>query len=348
MSDILSFASDYLEGMHPAILKRLEETNFVQTTGYGLDPFCDAAKEKIRIACNCPDAEIFFLVGGTQTNATVIDGLLAPYQGVIAAETGHISCHEAGAIEAGGHKVITVPHMLGKISAEVIDKTVQTYRQDESREHLVMPGMVYLSQPTEYGTLYSLAELTKIHTVCQKNGLRLYVDGARLAYALASEANDVFLPDLARLCDVFYIGGTKCGAMFGEAVVLSRKDLIPHFFTLIKQHGALLAKGRLLGLQFEVLFTDGLYGTIGKDAVRYAGMLQQKLLDSGYTLPFISPTNQIFVVLENEKKSRIDRLVQTCTWEKPDETHTTVRFATSWATTPSMMDQLFSILAGLA
>ena len=347
MSDKLSFASDYLEGMHPAILKRLSETNLVQTTGYGLDPFCDSAKEKIRAACECPEAEIYFLVGGTQTNATVIDGLLAPYQGVIAAETGHISCHEAGAIEAGGHKVLTVPHTLGKISADSIEKTIHTYIMDESRDHLVMPGMVYLSQPTEYGTLYSLEEMTQIHNVCKKNGLRLYVDGARLAYALASEANDVFLPDLARLCDAFYIGGTKCGAMFGEAVVLSGKDLIPHFFTMIKQHGALLAKGRLLGLQFDVLFTDGLYDTIGKDAVRYAGMLQQKLLDSGYTLPFISPTNQTFVVLDNEKKSRLDRLVQTCTWEKTDETHTTVRFATSWATTPAMMDQLFSILAEL-
>lgn len=345
MSGILSFASDYLEGMHPAILKRLEETNFVQTTGYGLDPFCDAAKDKIRAACNCPEAEIFFLVGGTQTNATVIDGLLAPYQGVIAAETGHISCHEAGAIEAGGHKVLTVPHTLGKISAEAIEKTVHTYMTDESRDHLVMPGMVYLSQPTEYGTLYSLEEMTQIHNVCKKNGLRLYVDGARLAYALASEANDVFLPDLARLCDAFYIGGTKCGAMFGEAVVLSRKNLIPHFFTIIKQHGALLAKGRLLGLQFEVLFTDRLYETIGRDAVRYAGMIQQKLADSGYTLPFISPTNQVFAILDNEKKSRLDHMVHTCFWDKPDAAHTTVRFATSWATTPAMVDQLFSILA---
>lgn len=348
MSDIPSFASDYLEGMHPAILKRLNETNLVQTTGYGLDPFCDSAKEKIRAACECPEAEIYFLVGGTQTNATVITGLLAPYQGVIAAETGHISCHEAGAIEAGGHKVLTVPHTLGKISAEAIEKTVDIYMADESRDHLVMPGMVYLSQPTEYGTLYSLEELTQIHNVCKKNGLRLYVDGARLAYALASEANDVFLPDLARLCDAFYIGGTKCGAMFGEAVVLSSKELIPHFFTMIKQHGALLAKGRLLGLQFETLFTDGLYESIGKDAVRYAGMLQQKLLECGYVLPFNTPTNQTFVVLTDEKKSQLDRLVRTCFWEKPDETHTTVRFATSWATTPVMMDQLFSILAGLA
>lgn len=347
MSDILSFASDYLEGMHPAILKRLTETNLVQTTGYGLDPFCDSAKEKIRAACNCPEAEIYFLVGGTQTNATVIDGLLAPYQGVIAAETGHISCHEAGAIEAGGHKVLTVPHTLGKISAEVIDKTVRTYMTDESRDHLVMPGMVYLSHPTEYGTLYTLEELTAIHDVCQKNRLYLYVDGARLAYSLASEVNDVFLPDLARLCDAFYIGGTKCGAMFGEAVVLTRKNLIPHFFTMIKQHGALLAKGRLLGLQFDTLFTDGLYETVGRDAVRFAGRIQSILLDNGYELPFLSPSNQVFVTLSDEKKAILNQTIQTCFWEKPNEEHTTVRLATSWATTEEMVEKLIAVLVDL-
>ena len=286
-------------------------------------------------------------MGGTQTNATVLDGLLAPYQGVIAAETGHISCHEAGAIEAGGHKVLTVPHTLGKISAEVIDKTVRTYMTDESRDHLVMPGMVYLSQPTEYGTLYTLEELTAIHDVCQKNRLYLYVDGARLAYSLASEVNDVFLPDLARLCDAFYIGGTKCGAMFGEAVVLTRKNLIPHFFTMIKQHGALLAKGRLLGLQFDTLFTDGLYETVGRDAVRFAGRIQSILLDNGYELPFLSPSNQVFVTLSDEKKAILNQTIQTCFWEKPNEEHTTVRLATSWATTEEMVEKLIAVLVDL-
>ena len=242
----ISFTSDYMEGAHPLIMQRLMETNLEKTPGYGTDAYCEAAKAKIRSACHAPEGEIFFLVGGTQTNATVIDGLLQSYQGVIAAETGHIGVHEAGAIEFGGHKVLTLPHKNGKINAEQIEKLLCDYANDANRDHMVMPGMAYLSQPTEYGTLYSRAELTQISSVCRAHRMPLYVDGARLAYALACPENDVSLADLAALCDAFYIGGTKCGALFGEAVVLPRPGLIPHFFTIIKQHGALLAKGCLL------------------------------------------------------------------------------------------------------
>ena len=236
MSNRPSFGSDYLEGTHPAILQRLVETNLEQSSGYGTDPYSESARNKIRSACRAPDAAVFFLVGGTQANATVIDAILHSYQGVIAAETGHISIHEAGAIEASGHKVLTLPHTNGKLFAQDISNYLDRYWKDETHEHMVMPGMVYLSQPTEYGTLYSLSELKEISEICHRNHIALYVDGARLAYALACPENDVTLPDLAALCDAFYIGGTKCGALFGEAVVVPQRNCIPHFFTIIKQH----------------------------------------------------------------------------------------------------------------
>lgn len=294
MDNLLSFSCDYMEGAHPLILQRLMETNLMKTPGYGLDRCCESAKAKIRSVCKAPDAEIFFLVGGTQTNATVIDALLKSYQGVVAADTGHISVHEAGAIEAGGHKVLTLPHRNGKISAGQIKALLDEYRNDANHAHMVMPGMVYLSHPTEYGTLYSLAELTKISSLCRAYQIPLYLDGARLAYALACPQNDVSLADLAALCDVYYIGGTKCGALFGEAVVIPRPGTIPHFFTVVKQHGALLAKGRLLGLQFDTLFTDGLYQTIGIPAIRASDRIRQILSQKGYPLCFGSPTNRPF------------------------------------------------------
>lgn len=340
----LHFTSDYMEGAHPTILSALLESNLEKTEGYGFDPYCDAAKEKIRAACQCSDAQIHFLVGGTQTNATVIDALLRSYQGVLCAETGHISTHEAGAIEFGGHKVLTLPHRLGKLSAETIAHALSVYNGDANREHTVMPGMVYLSQPTEYGTLYSLAELTAIHRVCREHQLPLYIDGARLAYALSSPENDVQLPDLARLCDAFYIGGTKCGALLGEAVVIPNPKLIPHFFTIIKQHGALLAKGRLLGIQFDRLFTDNLYLHIGDNAVRYAQQLQQALKDRGYPLLFESPTNQIFPILDRAAYDRLSGQVSFGFWEQLDSDHTAVRFATSWATTQADIQALIDIL----
>ena len=340
----LYFASDYMEGAHPAIMQKLVETNLEKTVGYGLDPYTESAKEKIRTACNAPDADIYLLVGGTQTNATVIDALLKSYQGVVAAETGHIATHESGAIEFGGHKVLTLPQKDGKIRAAQIEKMVKDFYDDANYEHMVIPGMVYISQPTEYGTLYSKEELTEISKVCRANHLPLYVDGARLAYALASPENDVTLSNLAELCDAFYIGGTKCGALFGEAVVIPQKGLIPHFFTIIKQHGALLAKGRIAGIQFDELFTDRLYERIGKPAIDAAEQIKEALKKFGYKLALDTPTNQIFCIVSNEVMKKIAQDVEFGFWEKYDETHSVIRFATSWATTMEDTQKLIRLL----
>lgn len=344
MEHSLSFSCDYMEGAHPQILQRLVETNLEKTPGYGSDCYCEAAKAKIREACNAPAAEIFFLVGGTQTNATVIDAMLKSYQGVIAASTGHISVHEAGAIEFGGHKVLTLPHHNGKISASQIRALLEQYQNDANHDHMVMPGMVYLSHPTEYGTLYSREELMEISSLCRAHQIPLYLDGARLAYALACPQNDLTLADLAALCDVFYIGGTKCGALFGEAVVIPNAETIPHFFTIIKQHGALLAKGRLLGLQFDTLFTDHLYEKIGLPAIQAADRIRQILSQNGYALCFDSPTNQVFCVIENAAMERLAKQVEFGFWEAYDDTHTIIRFATSWATSPEDVEALSYIL----
>ena len=320
------------------------ETNLEKTPGYGSDCYCEAAKAKIREACNAPAAEIFFLVGGTQTNATVIGAMLKSYQGVIAASTGHISVHEAGAIEFGGHKVLTLPHHNGKISASQIKALLEQYQNDANHDHMVMPGMVYLSHPTEYGTLYSREELIEISSLCHSHQIPLYLDGARLAYALACPQNDLTLADLAALCDVFYIGGTKCGALFGEAVVIPNAETIPHFFTIIKQQGALLAKGRLLGLQFDTLFTDHLYEKIGLPAIQAADRIRQILSQNGYALCFDSPTNQVFCVIENAAMERLAKQVEFGFWEAYDDTHTIIRFATSWATRPEDAEALSYIL----
>ena len=347
MNNIVSrlyFASDYMEGAHPAIMQKLVETNLEKTVGYGLDPYTESAKEKIRTACNAPDADVFLLVGGTQTNATVIDALLKSYQGVVAAETGHIATHESGAIEFGGHKVLTLPQKDGKVRAAQIEKMVKDFYDDANYEHMLMPGMVYISQPTEYGTLYSKEELTEISKVCRANHLPLYVDGARLAYALASPENDVTLSDLAELCNAFYIGGTKCGALFGEAVVIPQKGLIPHFFTIIKQHGVLLAKGRIAGIQFDELFTDRLYERIGKPAIDAAEQIKEALKKFGYKLALDTPTNQIFCIVSNEVMKKIAQDVEFGFWEKYDETHSVIRFATSWATTMEDTQKLIRLL----
>lgn len=341
----LFFASDYQEGAHPRIIQRLTETNLLHTSGYGTDEICESARKCIRMACNCKEAEVHFLVGGTQTNATVIDALLRPYEGVIAPDSGHISLHEAGAIEAGGHKVLTISHKLGKISAEAVEEYCKAYEQDLNHEHMVKPGMVYISQPTEYGTLYSLQELMELSRVCRENQISLYVDGARLAYALACKQNDVTLKDMARLCDVFYIGGTKCGAMLGEAVVIPRPGSIPHFFTIMKQHGALLAKGRILGIQFDVLFEDGLYDSIGKGALAAADRIKAGLEANGYKLAFDSPTNQIFVSLTDEEYSKLSDYVEFSFWEKLNNGHTVVRLATSWATSEDDVEKLLDVLS---
>jgi threonine aldolase len=344
MMNKLSFVSDYMEGAHPQIMNRLQETNMLKTTGYGLDEFSESAKAKIREACDTPDADIFFLVGGTQANATMIDALLQPYQGVIAPETGHISSHEAGAIEFGGHKVLTLPHHNGKISADEIRNCINSYWKDENHEHTVMPGLVYISQPTEYGTLYSLEELKNISGICRENNIPLYLDGARLAYALACPENDVTLPDIGKLCDAFYIGGTKCGALFGEAVVIPRHNFIPYLFTIIKQHGALLAKGRIAGIQFDTFFTDDLYLKIGESAIKEANRIRQALEAKGYQLAFHTPTNQIFIILEKKQAEVLAEKIEMGFWENIDADHTVMRIATSWATRPEEVDDLIDVL----
>lgn len=343
----LSFTSDYMEGAHPQILERLVETNLEKTPGYGTDHYCQSAREKIRKACAAPDADVFFISGGTQTNGMIVKYLLRPYQGVIAAKSGHIEGHEAGAIEHGGHKVLCVPEYNGKLTAADVADLVKRYQTDDNRDHIVMPGMVYISQPTESGTLYSLQELEAIAKVCRENCLYLYADGARLAYALACPSNDVTLQDLARLCDVFYIGGTKCGALLGEAVVIPHAGLIPHFFTLMKQHGALMAKGRVLGIQFDVLFSDDLYFELGRTAVGYADTIRQKLQEKNLQLCYGSPTNQVFVCLTDALRAKLETCVNVSFWEKPDDTHTIIRLATSWATRAEDVETLLQVLDSL-
>ena len=341
---MLYFVNDYCEGAHPAILQKLLETNMEKLSGYGTDKYCDSAKEKIRKACSCPDAEVYFLVGGTQTNATIIASVLNRYEGVLAAQTGHVGCHEAGAIEYTGHKVLTLPEKNGKISAESITDYVETFYGDANHEHMVFPGMVYISHPTEYGTLYTKKELTELSAVCREYKIPLFMDGARLIYGLVSKETDVTLQDIAKLCDVFYIGGTKAGALCGEAVVFTGNSMPKHFLTRVKQHGALLAKGRLTGVQFDALFTDDLYLEIGKNAIETAAVLKAGLKEKGYTFYIDSPTNQQFVVLENRKMEELKKDVQFSFWEKKDDTHTVVRFATSWATRMEDVEKLLSLL----
>ena len=340
----MKFNCDYMEGVHPRILERLVETNLEQTAGYGNDPYCVSAKKKILEACQCPDGEVHFLVGGTQTNATVIAALLHMYDGVLAAETGHVNVHDAGAIEYTGHKVLTLPQKDGKISAESVENYLKWFYADENHEHMVQPGMVYLTHPTEYGTLYTAEELKAIHGICQRYAIPLYVDGARLGYALAARETDVTLPVLAQNCDIFYIGGTKVGAFCGEAVVIPKKGLIPKFFTTIKQHGALLAKGRLIGIQIDTLFTDGLYQEISAHAIRMAEKLKKALMEKGYTMYLDSPTNQQFVLLDNKKKKELLEQVDFDFFENYDSEHTVMRFVTSWATREEDVDRLIEIL----
>lgn len=344
MEKKLNFASDYMKGAHPAILERLAQTNMMETPGYGHDPFSESARRKIREACGCPRAEVEFLVGGTQTNATVIDALLRPWQGVVAAQTGHIATHEAGAIEAGGHKVLTLPHTNGKLDPAVVRAYLADFHADGNRDHMVAPGMVYISHPTEYGTLYSKKDLQEMRAVCDDYGIPLYLDGARLGYALACPENDLSLCDLADLCDVFYIGGTKCGALFGEAVVVPDPDRIQAFFTIIKQHGALLAKGRILGIQFDVLFTDGLYERIGLPAMTAAAQIRAALEKKGYQQCFGSPTNQIFCIMENRRLDAFGESVEYSFWEKYDDSHTVIRLATDWGTTDQETQALIGLL----
>ena len=340
---MILFRCDYAEGAHPEILKRLTETNFEQLDGYGCDPYTERAKRKILEACACPDGEVHFLVGGTQTNATVIAAMLHDYEGAVAVETGHIGVHEAGAVEYTGHKVLTLPQHLGKMDAGELEAFLAAADADVNKDHMVWPGLVYISLSTEYGTLYSKAELTELQSVAHKYGLPLFIDGARLGYALASPACDYTLADLKDLCDVFYIGGTKVGALCGEAVVFT-KNAPKHFFTTIKQHGALLAKGRLLGVQFDTLFTDNLYARIAANAIERAQEMIAVLKEKSIPFFLESPTNQQFVILENAYMERLSREVGFDIWQPYDATHTVVRFATSWATTPEQILQLRDLL----
>ena len=340
---ILPFECDYMEGCHPFILNRLNEINFEKISGYGCDEICKSAKEKIRAACDCPNAEIYFLVGGTQTNATVIDALLKRYETVITANTGHITEHEAGAIEAKGHKVTMLPSHEGKISCDDLLAFLKNYFDDENNAHIVRPGVVYISFPTEFGTIYSLDELKSLRKVCDEYNLKLYLDGARFGYGL-SASSDVTLKDIAKYCHAFYIGGTKVGAMFGEAVVFTEENLVPHFFTLIKQNGALLAKGWLLGVQFDTLFTNDLYFKISDNAIKMAKRIEQAFVQKGYKIFIDSPTNQKFIVLENSKMQELKKSVSFSYWQKFDENHTVVRFATSWATTDEQVDELLRLI----
>lgn len=341
---MIRLACDYQEGCHPKILEKLIQTNMESTVGYGFDPYCESAKAKIRQACQAPEADVFLLVGGTQTNATVIRSILRPCEGVIAVKSGHINGHEGGAIEAGGHKVLTIEAHDGKMEAQELDQYIKDTFAEDAWEHAVIPAMVYISQATETGSVYTLAEMTAISEVCRKHNMVLFVDGARLGYALASEGSDMTLADLARLTDVFYIGGTKVGAMFGEAVVFTNKTLTRNFFTIQKQSGAVLAKGRMLGIQFDVFFTDNLYFEISRHAVAMAMKLKEALKAKGYQFYVESPSNQQFVILENAQLAKLEEQVAVSRWAKVDDNHTAVRLCTSWATSEETIDKVIELL----
>ena len=329
---MINFKSDYLEGAYPKIIERLAATNFEKTSGYGDDYHTENARELIKKACNRDDVDVHFLVGGTQTNTTVIASVLKPFEGVICADTGHINCHETGAIESTGHKVLAIPSNGGKITASQIENYFTLCSTDPSYEHIVQPGMVYISNSTETGNLYSKAELEEISRVCKKCSLVLFLDGARLGYALAAEENELTLSDYARLCDIFYIGGTKCGALFGEAVVIVNDNYKKDFRSYIKQRGGMLAKGRLLGIQFEVLFEGNTYIDICKNAIDLAMEVRDGFAKKGYEFLFHSPTNQQFPIIPDMKLRELSEKYLFEFWQKVDDDHTAVRVCTSWAT----------------
>ena len=341
---MLYFQSDYIAGAHPEVMEALCRTNTAPLPGYGTDEFCEAAAEKIRAACEAPSADVHFLTGGTQTNAVVIASLLDATEGVVAAVSGHIGTHEAGAIEYTGHKVLTLPEHAGKLDPAELAAYLADFAADENNEHMVAPGMVYISHPTEYGTVYSKAELAAISDTCRKHGIPLYLDGARLGYGLAAVGTDLTLPDIAALCDVFYIGGTKIGALCGEAVVFAAGKMPRRFATLTKQHGAMLAKGRLLGVQFHALFSGDLYMRISRRAVALAMRMREILLEKGYTLAIDSPTNQQFPVLSAEKYAALREKVAMSFWEKRADGSVVVRLATGWSTTEADVEALNDVL----
>jgi len=337
---MVSFECDYIAGAHPEILKRLAETNMEPLSGYGMDHYTASAKEKIKAACGMPDAEVEFLVGGTQTNAVVISTMLRDWEGVIAATSGHVSVHESGAIEFTGHKVIELPAKDGKLEAGSVRKYLETFYGDMTHDHMVFPGMVYISFPTEPGTIYSKAEIEALSELCREYEIPLYLDGARLGYGLMSEACDLTLQDIARLTDVFYIGGTKVGALCGEAVVFTKGNRPAHFMTSVKKRGALLSKGRLLGVQFDTLFTDDLYFRISRHAIEMAAKIKEIIREKGWRVYMDSPTNQQLIIMDEDEMARLGKSVVFDRWSPYDETHTIVRLASSWSTTEEDIEVL--------
>ena len=322
---MIYFNSDYLEGAHPYVMEKLNETNMVQTVGYGEDEYCEAARERIKAVCQAPEADVHFLVGGTQTNTTVIASILRPWQGVLSAVSGHI----------------------GKITARQVQDYVEWHKNDESTEHIVQPGMVYISHPTEGGTLYTKAELTALYDTCRRYGLPLFIDGARLGYGVMADGAELTIPDIARLCDVFYIGGTKVGALFGEAVVIMNPALKKDFRFMMKQRGGRMAKGRLLGIQFDALFTDDLYFKISRHADEMAYQIRDIFVSAGYPLLFDSPTNQQYPIMPDDELAELGKSFGYEYWERVDETHSGVRFCASWATTQEHVDALRAAVQAL-
>jgi threonine aldolase len=347
MEKKIMFQCDYTEGAHPEVMRRLLETNMEQTVGYGEDEYCKSAADRIRKACGDENLAVHFLVGGTQTNFTVIDAALRAHQGVLCAQTGHINVHETGAVEACGHKVLGLPQTDGKITATQIRRACEEHRTNDSFEHMVQPGMVYISSPTELGTIYSASELKDIYEACRENDIYLFLDGARLGYGLAAKDNDLTLPLIAQYTDVFYIGGTKVGALFGEAVVIRNEALKKDFRYFIKQKGGMLAKGRLLGVQFDTLFTDDLYLAISKHAVEQAERIRQAFGRRGYSYQAPNHTNQIFVVMPDADLEKLSAEFQYSYDSRVDETHSCVRFCTSWATREENVDKLIAALEEL-
>ena len=341
---MISFECDYNNGAHPKVLENLVKYNDAKPTPYGFDEFSERAKQRIREAIGMPDAQIFFLTGGTQTNATTIDSMLYQYEGVICVGSGHINVHEAGAVEFTEHKIITITDNNGKMEAKTLDKYLDDYMHDGNKDHAVHPGLVYITFPTELGTLYTAKELNDLYQVCQQYEIPLYIDGARLGYGLMADDCDITLPYLARHCDVFYIGGTKIGALCGEAVVFTNRQAHKHFFSIQKQHGAVIAKGALIGLQFETLFTDDLYFKLSRHAIEMAMQMKQIFQEKGCEFFIDSPTNQQFVILPNETVERLAGHIEFTHWGKADIHHTICRFVTSWATTQEEIDELKRLL----
>ncbi len=340
---MILFNNDYAEGAHPKVMERLLQTNMEQTVGYGEDPYCEAAREKVRKACQAPDADVHFLVGGTQANMTVISAALRPHQGAVCVQTGHINVHETGAVEATGHKVLALEGTDGKIKASQVQEMWKEHWADGAHEHIVQPKLVYISHPTELGTLYTKQELTDLRAVCDACGMYLFLDGARLAYGLAAEGTDVTLADIAALTDVFYIGGTKSGALFGECVVIKRREIKEDFRYMIKQKGGMLAKGRLLGVQFDTLFEGNLYVEMGRHADRLAMKLKNGLKEKGYHFYIDSITNQQFVIVDNEKLQEIEKNFGVNYEKRLDENHMVIRICTSWATKEENVDKLLDV-----